>query len=218
EPVMRLGKVADLEPAAQLHLAGDRLELAQHGAQEGGLARTIGADQRHALPPLHLQVSGGKQSDAGVPDLQARRTQHDSVAPPGRFQAHAQHRRTARGRLDLLDTAVRLLDAHHVDAVHARLCPAFALKAQDAELLDGDKLTAEALELAFGLVEFAPGEVAPDQLDLLLQALPLRLEQRLVALPALLPLVHVGAIGAAVALDVRGAHLPDAVDHPLEEA
>src|SRR5205085_3380621 len=160
-----------------------------------------------------------------VPDPQTLRSQDDSAAPSGRFEAHAEHGRAGHGRLDLFDAAVCLLNAHHVDAVHTRLGPALALKAQKTELLDGDKLTAEPLESTFGLVELAPGEVAPDQLDLLLQALLLRLEQVLVALPAFLALLHVGAIVAAIGVYARGAHLPDMGDgftfrrrqYPVEE-
>ncbi len=65
---MRLGEVTDLQAGAQLHLARERLELAEQTLEEGGLAAAIGADQGRAFAAAQLQVADGEQGVVGVAD------------------------------------------------------------------------------------------------------------------------------------------------------
>ena len=110
QPVLGLGKVADLEAGPKAQLALQRLQLAHQRAQKGGLARAVGADERGAFAPVQFDGLGGEERHAGVAHGHFARTQHQVAAAHGAAQAQAQLGRPHHGALQALDGLLHIHD------------------------------------------------------------------------------------------------------------
>ncbi len=84
-------------------------------------------------------------------------------------------------------------------------------------MFDGHQIAAEKLEPTLGFLEFAPREVALDYLESRPQALHLRLEHQLVALPALRSLFEIRGVVTPIRFEVPRVHLPDRVHDTVEK-
>ena len=81
ERLLLLGHIADAHAAAQAHPPGARRQTAGNGAQQGGLAGAVGADQSHALSVPYVQIKAAEQCKAFIANGQVFQNQH--IAPAG---------------------------------------------------------------------------------------------------------------------------------------
>ena len=194
QAVVRLGKVAHLHAGAQFDLAFQRLDLAQHGLDERGLAAAVGADQRGALAAVQLQVARGEQAARGVADGELPGAHDDGAGDAGGCQARLDARRAAVGQRDGVHLAHRLDHVQRAVGVQVELVPLFAVaQRQHAKALDDGQLAGEDAQAAQRAgVRALAHPVALDEIDLVEQAFLLFLIYALVVIPALLPLQQVG--------------------------
>src|SRR5690606_34571509 len=84
-------------------LALQRRNLAEDRAQEGRLARAVGANQRRALLATQLQIVSAEQGRARISDKQVSGPQHDVAAAIAGAQIQVQLRGPPARRLQLLN-------------------------------------------------------------------------------------------------------------------
>ncbi len=172
ELVVGLGKVADLNAVAQRQLPVQRLDLAQHGTQEGALAAAVRPQQRRPATALQFQLADSEQGPPRIANRRRLGPQHDAGAALHRLQANVEAGRAGAGRPQLPDALDRLVDRQRPHA-RADLQPATIAAShlghrRQSDLVDEGQVARQLAQAPLGDVGLAAGDVALDEVCLFL--------------------------------------------------
>ncbi len=219
QSLVRLGKIAHPHPVTEVQLAAQRLHLLQQRLQEGGLSGAVGADQRGALAAFQFQLGSAEEQVAGIADLKFGGLQHLLPAVMGDFQAQVEARRAVSRLRQAADNAPGLRHANWAGVIQPGLVPAFAAaQGRHAKMLHNLQVSAQAAQHTHGAgIRTGAHDIALDESQFLLQAGLFFIEHLALPFPALLALAQIGAVVAAVDFHPAAAHLPDRIDHAVQE-
>ena len=103
-----LGEVGHVDVGADRARARHRGQVAQEQAHQGGLARSVRADQRQLLPPLQGEAHAGQDGRSVVADGHVVQFGHHPRGPAGRREPEAGHLGAMVRHLDAFELLERL--------------------------------------------------------------------------------------------------------------